>query len=159
MADNPYQPPAALVADHQGEPFHIWLTFASGCAGYGAIFALWVFAMPVWQQFLLNQGVAMNELNTALYGSTWFNVYRVICNAVAGGIAGAFVVRITSGRPYLHAAVATAPLYCIYVARYFGVYPVPYPFWSELSSFLLPLPVALVSAHVMVERGRTSASR
>ncbi len=152
MTDSPYKPPAAHVADRDAGHFSIWLALAAGCAGYGAIFVVWTLTMPVWQQYLLGGGIAINEINRALFADAVFNGYRLALLAAAGLIAGVLAVRYTAGRPYLHAIVGTLPIYAVFIGRYFSLYGNPFPVWSELLGLLLPVPLALLGARLQLQR-------
>lgn len=147
-ANNPYSAPASQVDDRSPEGFSGTVALLAGCAGYGAAFTLGSLLSPLWQHWLIGSGVPIERLYDEFGGSLPVNLVGQLLTALAGVLAGYLAARYSRGVPFLHAATATIPTYVIVLASHLGVYPSPFPLWSNVLSFLLPLPCALVGANL-----------
>jgi hypothetical protein len=145
-ANNPYGAPASQVDDRGPEGFSGTVALLAGCAGYGAAFTLGSLLSPLWQHWLIGSGVPIERLYDEFGGSLPVNLVSQLLTALAGVLAGYLAARYSRGVPLLHAAAATIPIYIIALASHLGVYPSPFPLWSNVLSVLLPLPCALVGA-------------
>jgi hypothetical protein len=146
--NNPYSAPASQVDDRTPEGFSGTVALLAGCAGYGAAFTLGSLLSPFWQHWLIRSGVPIEQLYGEFGGSLPVNLVSQLLTVLAGVLAGYLAARYSRGAPFLHAAAATIPMYVIVLASHLGVYPSPFPFWSDVLSFLLPLPCALAGANL-----------
>jgi hypothetical protein len=92
--------------------------------------------------------VPLEQLYYAFGSSPLINVVGQLLNVFAGVLAGYLAARFAGSAPLLHAAVATVPMYIAILTAYLGVYPSPYPLWSNVLALLLPLPCALMGANL-----------
>lgn len=154
-AKNPYSAPTSRVDDANAHRFSARVAFLCGCAGYGAAYTIGSVISPFWQHWLIGSGVPIEQLYDAFGSSLVINLVGQLLNASAGVLAGYLAARYSPGVPLLHAAAATIPMYVIVFAGHLGVYPSPFPFWSNALSILLPVPCALIGANLWRRSART----
>jgi hypothetical protein len=150
--DNPYSAPSAAVDDGAPGEFSMTVALLAGCTCIGVSYTMGSLLSPVWQHWMVNSGVSLDDLYYAYGNSLVVNVVGQVINAFAYGLAGYLAARYARGAPLAHAAAAMIPIYVVEVAALLGVYPSPFPFWSIALAFLLPVPCALLGA----ERWRKS---
>jgi hypothetical protein len=143
---NPYSAPASNVDDGAPHGVNMKVALAAGCAGLGAAYLVGSLLSPIWQYWLVSTGVPMENLYYAYGAFLPVNVVAHFANALCWILSGYLAARYSASVPQGHAAAATIPVYVVLVASHLGLYPSPFPVWSSILSFLLPLPCALFGA-------------
>ena len=152
MTADPYRPPSVRVVDPPGEEFGWVPALVGGAAGMGAAYTAAIIASPFFQHWHAAQGVGMDDLYMSIAQSPTANFLGHGFN-VAGEILGAIAAaQLGKGKSFAHALASATVPYVLLVAGYLGVFPSPFPLWSQLLSFLFPLPAALLGAWLYAER-------
>lgn len=146
MTDNPYSAPTASVCDPAGAAWS-WRPVALGAVvSIGLFYSLAMLIRPILEHWYSGQGVAPETLYQTLttsVGAVLLWHLLAVCGFTVGGYVAA---RSAAHRPILSALLSAALAKLVLLAQYAGVFPNPYPGWSQVLGFITPAPAALLGA-------------
>jgi hypothetical protein len=155
MAANPYSPPAAAVRDPASAEWSWKPVLLGGIVSIGTYFSLATIVGPVVQHWYTAQGVPFEKLYQTMSASVeavllWHVL--AVCGFIMGGYAAA---NRTLEKPLIAACLSAVLAKAILLGQYAGVFPYPYPAWSQLLGFVTPVPAALVGGWLCIRRRLT----
>jgi hypothetical protein len=155
MADNLYAAPTAAVHDPPGADWSWRPVLLGAVVSVGTFFSLATVVSPLVQRWYTAQGIALEKLyqtmNTSLEAVLLWHLLAV-CGFIMGGYVAA---GRTSQRRLLAACLSAVLAKAILLAQYAGVFPNPYPVWSQILGIVTPVPAALFGGWVRIRRRLT----
>jgi len=118
--------------------------FLGGAAGVGVALLVGMLLSPLLQYWIESQGVSVDNLFATMAGSLEMNVAGHCLDVFGGVIGGHLAARLANARPLTHGAASSLPALIALSVQYLGLFPSPYPVWSQLLSFATPLPAGFI---------------
>ncbi len=154
MAHNPYGVPTARIAERTSPGVSWWAATIGAAAGVGVPYLIGSVVSPPIQQWLMTQGQTLDSLARALTQSTGFNVLALVLGAIGSAIGGVVATQLSGSLRIDHAVAAGLIMIAAAALLYFSAFPSPYPVWSQVLGFLIPVPCAVLGAQWYLRRRR-----
>jgi hypothetical protein len=127
-----------------------------GMVSIGAFYTLAIIISPILQHLYTAQGIPVEKLYDQLVTSPGALSIWHLLTIMGFGIGGYFAASNASVKPLLSAALSAGVMLLILLVQYMGVYPNPYPFWSQVLGFITPIPSALLGGGYLYAKGQSS---
>jgi hypothetical protein len=152
MDTDPYRSPEARVADPPAGAFRWMPALAGGATGIGAAYSAGIILSPVFQHWHTAHGVGIGDLYSVIAQSLAGNAAGHAVTFLGETLGGITAAQLAGTKPFAHALASAAVPYIVLVASHLGVFPSPFPLWSQLLGFLSPVPCALLGAWLYTTR-------
>jgi hypothetical protein len=151
MREGPEGGLAARVED-RAQPGFSWLAVSVGAAtGTGAPYLVGSVVYPLLQQWMTARGASLESIAGAMTQSAGFNLLSQGLSALGSVAAGYVAARLGRFFPLVHAVAAALVTMAAAGLLYLGVFPSPYPVWSQVLGFVTPIPCAVLGAWLLAK--------
>lgn len=143
---NPYTTPKGCFTHAEnlrGAISNFGLAFFYGCGASGLGTLVGALHYPWLHYWFLHQGVPRGYVYEAIMMSLTVNWIAQGVNTACGLLGGYLLASRVSSHTLLLGAITGLPL-MIHAALPYLTYPRPNPWWAQLLSFLLPIPVGML---------------
>ena len=154
---NPYTPPTARLGRADNPPSVLsicGLAFFYGCGASGLGTLIGAIHSPWLHYWFLHQGVPRGYVYEAIMTSLTVNWIAQGVNTACGLLGGYLLASRVSAHTLLLGAITGLP-FIIHAALPYLTYPRPNPWWAQLLSFLLPIPVGMLGVWLGRRRALT----
>lgn len=143
-APNPYSASADPFVENLSPHSGREAVFLGVVIGLGFNFGVGSVVGWLFMWYLYMQGFTGRALYIPLYQSPSYLLVAHLIGMLATLCAGYWCARLDKERNLLHATLTGLIINAIVIVHYTMPYDQPYPFWSEVCSFIIPIPGCIV---------------